>query len=337
MSSSGALAVSLRGRLTGLWDHAIAPNTRRVYQSGVRAYLHFMALIGCACSEQNLSDLTEDTLLLFVTYCHYVLNVRHTTIKGYLCGVRFIYLRQAQANPWTHGSTVRLETIMQSLKRLQGTTSLTRLPITLPILTSMCHLLRQRVFSPYVNILIATACCVAFFAFLRCSEFTCDNYNAEAHLSMGSVTFNDDYSTAYILLQSSKMDPFRKGVTVSLHSIPNSIVCPVKALRQFLVVRKHHQHRVEDPLFLTPQGKAMDRQFFVVHLKCVLAAAGFDEHLYNGHSFRIGAATTAARAHIPDHMIKILGRWSSDCYNRYIRTSQDSIRVAQRAMSLAPP
>ena len=54
---------------------------------------------------------------------------------------------------------------------------------------------------------------------------------------------------------------------------------------------------------------------------------------YTGHSFRIGSATTADRVGIPDNMIKTLGRWSSEPYRLYIRSSQDDIaRVSEKLL-----
>ena len=54
---------------------------------------------------------------------------------------------------------------------------------------------------------------------------------------------------------------------------------------------------------------------------------------YTGYSFRIGAATTAARVGIPDNMIKTFGRWSSEVYRLYIRSSEDDIaRVSKKRL-----
>jgi hypothetical protein len=47
---------------------------------------------------------------------------------------------------------------------------------------------------------------------------------------------------------------------------------------------------------------------------------------YSGHSFRVGAATTAARAGLCQATIKMLGRWESSAYKRFIsrRLSRES-------------
>jgi hypothetical protein len=53
--------------------------------------------------------------------------------------------------------------------------------------------------------------------------------------------------------------------------------------------------------------------------------------MYSGHSFQIGAATTAGSVHVEDHLIKILGRWSSDAYCKYIRTEKfDDSNLSER-------
>ena len=56
---------------------------------------------------------------------------------------------------------------------------------------------------------------------------------------------------------------------------------------------------------------------------------------YTGHSFRMGAATTAARVGIPDNMIKTSGHWSSEAYRLYIRSSEDDIaRISKKNQKL---
>ena len=46
--------------------------------------------------------------------------------------------------------------------------------------------------------------------------------------------------------------------------------------------------------------------------------------VYKGHSFRIGAASHAAERGMSDAQIRILGRWKSNAFLKYIRVSSFS-------------
>ena len=55
----------------------------------------------------------------------------------------------------------------------------------------------------------------------------------------------------------------------------------------------------------------------------------------NTHSFRIGGASAALSAGASDALIRIMGRWSSDAYNRYIRISDWQVFLFQSELSTA--
>ena len=70
-------------------------------------------------------------------------------------------------------------------------------------------------------------------------------------------------------------------------------------------------------------GAYLTRDLFVREVRKALIAAGIDQSKYSGHSFRIGAATTAAAAGIADSTIKMLGRWESAAYQLYVWLSRE--------------
>ncbi len=53
--------------------------------------------------------------------------------------------------------------------------------------------------------------------------------------------------------------------------------------------------------------------------------------VYAGHSFRIGAATTASYYGIPEALIKTMGRWESAAYLLYIRTPREQLCTVARS------
>ena len=72
-------------------------------------------------------------------------------------------------------------------------------------------------------------------------------------------------------------------------------------------------------------GRFLTCQPFVDAVREALERAGVDQTKYCGHSFRIGAATTAAARGVEDAMIKTLGRWESVTYLRYIKISRQQL------------
>lgn len=204
-----------------------------------------------------------------------------------------------------------------------------RHPITFNILQKVCVYLRQQPFS-FTNLMLETACTVAFFGFLRCGEFTTARFDPHTDLCIGDLSLTDD--CVYLFLKKSKTDPFRDGVRLKLFK-NNKIVCPYSICCKYLSARHKQTTSSTDPLFVMDNGQALSRVCFITEFRRVLELLDINSDLYNGHSFRIGAATSAAAAHVEDHLIKVLGRWSSDAYCRYIRTPQACIRDAQMALT----
>ena len=72
------------------------------------------------------------------------------------------------------------------------------------------------------------------------------------------------------------------------------------------------------PLFAFANASPVSRNFFCQYLSKALQWAGLDPSKYKAHSFRIGAATTAAYMGMSEAKIQSMGRWKSKAFKLYI-------------------
>ena len=162
-----------------------------------------------------------------------------------------------------------------------------------------------------------------FFGFLRAGELSVTPTASRSDrlqlsdLSLSSFPFPN---LVRLLIKVSKSDPFRDTCTVVVGR-NDSTLCPVEALLKYLHFRGD---RSSGAPFHVPRWVSSHQGF--IELENSLFASFMWSKInvgdYTGHSFRTGAATTAARVGLPEHLIKTLGRWSSDAYKFYIRTSE---------------
>ena len=130
-----------------------------------------------------------------------------------------------------------------------------------------------------------------------------------------------------IILKSSKTDISREGHRLVVACSPSPL-CPVSAMRSYFL-----SACPRGPLFSFQSGRYLTRSAVIHLLRDAARYAGLHYKLLKGHSFRIGAASTAAAAGLPDWLIKVLGRWSSDCYQLCIRTPKNVLMSAAPRMA----
>lgn len=323
-----------------LWDCALSSRTIAAYETGLNSFKTFLLMNNIMSSVQCLPTVSEDVIILYIAHCFKTLKLRYTTIKLYLCGIRFAYMKAGIPCPLirTENSTcLRITAILNAVKRTQGQASHPRQPITATILDKMCSILCRGYLTAYMDCLLGTVCVTAFFGFLRCAEFTVNTdteFDPAFNLCLGDISFHDTH--ADLVLKSSKTDPFRQGVTIKLFKNTSySKLCPYSALKRYLTLRNDKFVSLQnsaEPLFLTEKGCPLTRAEFLFHVKQIISRMGLDTTRYSGNSFRIGVASSACSARLEDHLIRTLGRWSSDCYRTYIRTSKDVIMAAQKAL-----
>ena len=174
--------------------------------------------------------------------------------------------------------------------------------------------------------MMSAAALLAFFGLLRASEYLADasrNYDRLCNLQVKHIRFAPDLKSLKVHIPQSKTDPFRMGQQVTIWSTGNEL-CPVKATLEYI---RHHPTGT-GPLFTFANGTFLTRQRWSELVQSVISDINI-----NTHSFRIGGASAAATAGIPDSTIQIMGRWSSEAFKLYLRLPDSIFQKASSKMA----
>ena len=310
------------------YSAALTASTHKTYKSAERRYLQF-------CSMFNIKPLpTTEAVLCYYVACLGQEGLSHATIKTYLLGVRQIQIAHGFQDPHI-AAMPRLQQVLRGVRVVQGKDGRAprpRLPITPGILRKMKGVWDEEGRS-WNSCMLWAASALNFFSFCRSGELTVPSeksYDPTAHLSYSDIAVDsrDNPSIIAIHLKKSKTDPFRQGVRITVGRTKDKL-CPVTALLSYLAKRGDRP----GPLFIWQDGRPLTRLQFVDEVRKVLKKANLPAEQFAGHSFRIGAATTAASMGLEDSLIQTLGRWKSSAYLLYVKLDPTKLAAVSNILA----
>ena len=157
----------------------------------------------------------------------------------------------------------------------------------------------------------------------------------------GDIQFHPSESDCQYLtfhVKSSKTDQFREGFTLTIYRSGVPGFCPVESILALFSAYPQPPH---SPLFdfhnvePTEPKRHASRTSFIKLLKRSFKAAGVDDRGVKSHSFRQGGASAAAMSN-PTYVVRMLGRWSSDCWMRYVSMPLTHLQIISRGMATVP-
>jgi hypothetical protein len=238
------------------------------------------------------------------------------SIASHVSAISYVHKLLAITDP---AESFIVKKIMQGCHHSAPTKD-SRLPITGPILTRLIQGLQCTIGNQQHRILLKSIFLLAFNAFLRLGEIVVKSKclaNLVIQREDVSFEFDDKNSlvAAILILKHFKTNKTKDIFQIHLKVAKDTSMCPVRALYEYLRVFSNGT----GPLYQFIGGNPVPYSFVSNHLKNSIQFIGLNPALYKGHSFRIGAATQAARLGFSENCIQKMGRWNSDALRRYIR------------------
>ena len=282
-------------KLTAL---AHAENTHSVYDQAWASFNKFAVKF-----KVDMWHMEEQDLIDFIAFLS-LAGLAPSTIHTYTSGLKH-HLRIRLLPDFAGSFLVSL--VLKGLHR-QDVQPDVRIPVSFKMLQRMCYCLNYVTSSPYLTALYQAMLCLGFHALLRPGELTDSPHAIQSDrilITNTSVMFH---------LDTSKCNQAGPPQLLTVNAIP-SITCPVAALKTYLYYRPIRK----GPLFLRPDGETVKYMDLARILNKLSEFLQLPRDFIKPHSLRIGGTTHLHLIGRTKKEIQESGRWSSECFSKYIR------------------
>jgi len=351
----------------------VSDTSRNQYSVGARAWFRFcsdtgintdLSKIHVSMSHLSLSNYMTHMMGCFMSFLSEDEGLHPNSVSNYISGLKDYSKREGIDLSFIDEfqiSNMQKAIQMAWTKSHSEKSDSAKMPITLDMLTKWIELTD---FNDVIQFSLVLTAMLQFSQLMRISEVL-PNSSANYHFlrskdvqfefSIGSFgsgeetllipafQISSEYSlnklmAVHIRLRSAKND--KEGVGFK-YSHPN-ITCSEKRaynLAQMMFKFCLIASPLSDDPFISFERKSCRRFLnyskYNSSIKSLALVCGFDQKKFSSHSLRIGGTTLLAAADYSDSFIKKMGRWSSDCYRKYIHF--DSISKMEIGKSLCDP
>ena len=331
---------------------SVQPSTRGSYWTGWNHWRKWVPLAGTNTSmsvtppgfhadKENTYTLPESCVLSFLAHLKINVGVSGKTASNYLSGVRFMLFNSNVDITFIDRSNAIKATRagMLLMHRAESKESETnRHPLTCEmILFAKDTMFNAR--NVFTSRAIGIALLIGFCCLARASEYLRTkgkhffrsedviftlNPLAEGDApryitSSEAYMHNNDQVTGVVFtLQDAKNDPDGRGYTIPFdrNSSPDAAFDFVGECFDFACFARPKRGA---PFISSSTGEELSYDRLLDAIKSIAEHFGLDPSRYGTHSSRIGGASALSAAGIEDSVIKLMGRWKSIAFLKYIR------------------
>lgn len=324
-----ARAYSLDNRdaetISNFCNASLSRNTWRSYKMSLQIYLKFCR---AALSPPSFPP-SRRMILAFIAYLLRK-GLKANTIRVYLSGLsKMSFTLSGQKQDLLCEITKAAINGKLKLDPKLGA----KVPITPKLLKIIySKLMKRNRVEKFTKNLMWAVCLTLFWSSCRTGEILSqseEEFDTKMTLLNRNITFatislpdspDQSLEILQLVLESPKESRLNETVTLELFPIPNSVFCPVRAIKKYKrSLEKLFPTSPDLPFFRQISGAALSHGNFNCFLRKTLIRDVDYTGCLSAHSFRAGRAAAMAEAGFSVEIIKSLGRWSSDAYRHYVK------------------